>query len=120
MKLSFVCLLVSFCCVVPVNADSICTGEVRRASLVATYNTSDTYLAIRTPGLGNNPGECLTQPFTCELFLCEVEEGSPVQCKDNAPLGHCYDVTITQCIVDLIRQLPYISYAEFVSVGSCP
>lgn len=110
------CLTAYFCSAGTGSAIT-CTTDTRRGSLVAIYvRGEDVHLSIKAPGLGNNPGECLTAPYTCETILC----GDEADCKSTPPLGHCVDVLVTQCIEGTIRELAYASSIDFVSVGACP
>lgn len=117
--LFLVLLIVVFA--IPSHAGVTCTSETRHGSLTALYiRGGEVYLSIKEQGLGNNPAECLTNDYTCELYLCEVNEDSPIGCKEAPPLGHCVELTLVQCVDGITRQLPYISEISFTSVGPCP
>lgn len=119
-----VCLVLLLCVFVtnriPANAAVACTQEVRRGSLAATYVGAQILFEITKPGFGNNAGDCRTAGYSCEIYQCDVKQDSIHGCKNDAPLGHCIDVTVVQCIDNFVRQPPYISQIDFVVAGPCP
>lgn len=123
-----VCLLATT--VPPIYAGATCAAEWRQGTLVWVFNESEFYHLLREPGTGVNRFTCISEPWECEMYRCEVNAGSPFGCKDNqAPVGHCVNVLLAQCEdfdpkaepgFQFILRSTYIYEIQLISTGPCP
>lgn len=114
-----VCLISLFAA--PVVAGPVCTTEWHTGSLSHVYLETDVWYQFRSVGSGsNNPGECLTQPYTCEIYQCDVAETSELPCKgDDTPISHCVRYLLEECSEEGKTYMPIIRELEFLSAGPC-
>lgn len=56
--------------VVPTYAVPTCSSQWHTGNLAHVYEETDVWYEFRAVGFGNNPGECLSSPFTCEIYQC--------------------------------------------------
>lgn len=106
--------------VVPTYAVPTCSSQWHTGNLAHVYEETDVWYEFRAVGFGNNPGECLSSPFTCEIYQCDVNVTSALPCKgDDTPISHCVKYLLEQCSEDGKWYMPIIRELEFISPGPC-
>lgn len=105
----------------PAEAVEVCQTYALTASSAWVFNETDVRLTVMRPGSGNNEGDCMTDPWRCATYRCEVGEESELGCKET-PGGLCLDLVIERCVLfpEGVKYLPIIRNIAVHGTSSGP